>query len=181
MAGQPVDVLLFVEYVARELDIACAVKYLAAEQHQVTVEIAAVSWDLAATLRRYHPKVVAVPYCYSALPEDPGVHQMLTAWPGAVYLNLAYEQVYQRINQRFKLPRDAFAREHVLHHAWGDFYAESLREHGVPEAHVVVNGNPSYALYRPPYQAYFEASRTDLARRYGLDPEKRWVFTFGDQ
>jgi surface carbohydrate biosynthesis protein len=178
MAGERpgnVDVLIFIEHVARELDIACALKHLAAQRHGLEVAIASINWDLGRTLRRAAPRVVAIPYCYSALPEDPGLHQMLTAWPRAVYVNLAYEQVVQRINQRFNLPRDTFARTRVLHHVWGAFRADALVRCGVPEAHVICNGNPSFALYQAPYRAYFD-SREAMAARYHLDAGKPWIF-----
>jgi hypothetical protein len=38
----------------------------------------------------------------------------------------------------------------------------------------VVNGNPAYQLYRPPYRDYYK-DRSLLARQYGLAVSKRWV------
>jgi hypothetical protein len=35
-----VDVLIFVEHVARELDIACAIRHLLQTDHQISVQIA---------------------------------------------------------------------------------------------------------------------------------------------
>ena len=170
---QPVDVLWFVEHVARELDAACAVAQHLTARHGRSIEIASLVWGVGSVLRRFQPRVVALPYCYGA--GDFGTRRVLPVWPGAVYVNLAFEQINQRINRDFKAPRDPFARSHVLHHAWGAFYAACLREHGVPPAHIAINGNPSYTLYRPPYRAFYP-TREALARRHGLDPAKRWVF-----
>jgi hypothetical protein len=173
MRKQNVDILLFVEHVARELDIACAIKYLLDKRHGISLKIASIVFDLENTLERWQPQVVALPYCYEA--DTFGIRRILPVWSNAVFLNLSYEQIFHKINKDYKMPQDTFAREHVLHHAWGDFYAEYLQSHGVPRENIAVNGNPSYTLYRPPYCAYFEP-RTDLAKRYGLDEGKRWIF-----
>ena len=42
MRKQNVDILLFVEHVARELDIACAIKYLLDKRHGISLEIASI-------------------------------------------------------------------------------------------------------------------------------------------
>jgi surface carbohydrate biosynthesis protein len=173
MPQEPVDILLFVEHVARELDTACAVKHLVTTRHKLNIQLASMTWDLGATLNRYLPKVVALPYCYSI--SDLGTHRIIAAWPDAHYVNLAYEQLFAKINKAHKVPRDVFARNWVLHHAWGDFYGGFLVENGTDPRNIAVNGNPSYELYRPPYRDYFE-SRQDLGKRFGLDPRKRWVF-----
>lgn len=170
--AEPIDIMIFVEHVARELDTACAIKYLLAQRHGLKTHIASMAWDLGGTLRDYKPAVVVTPYCYSVA--DFGIHQILAAWPDAHYVNLAYEQVFQQIQKGHKAPRDRFAFECVLHHAWGEFYASFLAASGVRKENIVVNGNPTYALYLPPYHSYFE-SRQDLAVKHHLDPAKRWV------
>lgn len=173
MDKRNVDILLFVEHVVRELDIACAIKYLLDKRHGVSLEIASIVFDLENTLERWQPQVVALPFCLGA--NTYGIRRILPVWNDAVYVNLSYEQIFYKINKEYRVPQDTFVREHLLHHAWGDFYAEYLQSHGVPKKHIVINGNPSYTLYRLPYSAYFE-SRTDLAKRYRLDASKRWVF-----
>jgi hypothetical protein len=75
---------------------------------------------------------------------------------------------------QWKHPRDTFAQKHVLHHVWGDFYKEFLTSNGVPNEQVIVNGHPGYRLYQSPYREHFP-SRSELARRYDLDPAKRWI------
>ena len=172
MSEKRTDIVLFVEHVVRELDVACAVKYLADGRHGLAVEIASIAMHLPRTLERHQPRVVVVPYCYAA--SNFGLRDILPVWPGAVYVNLAYEQIFRKHQQATKEPSDAFARRHVLHHAWGDFYAEYLQEHGVLGENIFVNGNLSYALYRAPYCAYFD-SRDILAKRFRLDPNKHWV------
>jgi len=172
MSEKRAGIVLFVEHVVRELDVACAVKYLAGRRHGLAVEIASIAMYLPRTLERYQPRVVVVPYCYAA--SNFGLRDILPVWPEAVYVNLAYEQIFRKHQQAPKAPSDAFARRHVLHQAWGDFYAQYLQEHGVLRDNIFVNGNLSYALYQAPYRSFFDP-RSKLAERFRLDPNNRWV------
>ena len=173
-APRHVDVVLFVEHVARELDVSCAVKHLVAQRHGLRLEIASISHELDAWLDRYAaPRLIVTPYCYSA--GDSGFRRIFAAWPHTTLVNLAYEQVFQRINLQYKAPRDDFAKHRVTHHAWSADFAEFLVEHGVDRANIVVNGNPALALYRPPYRSFF-AARAELAQRHGLDVGRQWLF-----
>ena len=170
---EPVDLLLFVEHAARELDVACAVVARLRAAHGVRVQVAPTFHRLSDTLRRYEPRAVAVPFFMGC--SDHAVDRIVTRWPTAAYVNLAFEQVYNKFTATYKCPRDAVAREHVLHHAWGDGYRQYLQGHGVPHQHVAVNGNPVLSLYRDPYVRALP-DRAALARRHRLDPAKRWVF-----
>lgn len=172
MERKNVDILLFIEHIVRELDISCAVKHLLQKRHGITIELASTVYNLADTLKRYQPRVIALPYGYSAASE--AIRDILPAWPKAIYVNLAYEQVFTRINQAYKSPQDDFARRHMLYHAWGNFFAGYLKKNGVPEDLIYINGNPSYTLYRQPYSGYFE-KREALAARHELDASRRWV------
>ena len=173
LVSQSVDVLYFIEHTARELDVACAVKYLAQKKHNLSIEIRSITAGLEETLAAYQPKVVALPYCIFV--HDQGLAQIVSHWPGARYINLSFEQLLGKTQKKFKAPRDDFARRYVLHHAWGEFFAQYLQDSHVPRSQIVVNGNPSYMLYRSPYKNYYQP-REELARQYDLDPEKRWAF-----
>lgn len=93
----------------------------------------------------------------------------------ASFFNLSWEQLYYGAYVQFKAPRDPFAKEQVIHHAWGDFFKQYLVNFGVPEHRVRVNGNPAYGLFEEPYRRRFKG-REELAGAAGLDPRKRWVF-----
>jgi len=173
-AAQPVDVLYFIEHRARELDIACTVTALLQSEYKLSVQLASIAINRASTLERFRPKVVVLPYCTWI--KDMGLEQIVGHWPNAKYIDLAFEQVLGQTQKAFKAPRDVFARQHVVHGAWGKFFAEYLKESGVVGRNVVVIGNPSLALYRPPYRQYFDQQREALADCYGLDIEMRWVF-----
>ena len=169
-----VDVLYFIEHKARELDAACAVKYICNNQYELSVEIRSIISDLKDTLKTFIPKVVVLPYCVSI--KSMYLEEIVIQWPEARYINLSYEQLLGNAQKAIKAPRDNFSRNYVIHHAWGEFFADFLLESGVPQSNVVVNGNPTYALYQDPYKQFYGHSRDELAKQFNLDPGKRWVF-----
>ncbi len=168
-----VDLLIFIEHIARELDVACAIKCLMEKNHHVSVEIASIVYDLKSTLKKFRPKVVVVPFCYSAF--DWGLIDVISAWRDAVYVNFCYEQVYRKIYKKIKAPKDDFAKQHAVHLVWTQAFADYLKENGVHEKNVFCNGNLNFSFYGQPYSVAY-VSREDLAARYALDPAKRWVF-----
>ncbi len=169
-----VDILYFIEHKARELDIACAVKHLIQSQYNISVEIRSIVLDLEHTLAQFLPKIVVLPYCVSI--KSLNLEKILNQWPNARYIDLAYEQLLGEAQKKFKAPADEFARDYVIHHAWGEFFKEFLIDNGVPDHNILVNGNPSYALYQEPYKNYYGNVRNLLCQRFGLDPDKRWAF-----
>lgn len=169
------DIVCFIEHVARELDIAAALKYLLKSKYGLSCRIVSlyVENDLMCVLKMAPARLVAVPYCTSC--DDWRLRDILHAWPTSIYVNLCYEQALNELNKKLKAPKDVFAKRHVLHHAWGEFFSQYLQKHGVPEESIFKNGNPTYMLYREPYRRFYE-SREELASRHGLDLDKRWVF-----
>jgi len=168
-----VDVIWFIEHVARELDVACAVRWLAEQRYNLSIEILPYLGEADRVLREYSPYIVVIPYCYSAC--DPGLRNYLPQWRAPIYFNLAWEELFYKAYLGYKAPRDTFAQKNVIHHAWGNFYREYLLNHGVPEQHIFVNGHPAYKLYDQPYRNVF-LTRADLAERCGLDMDRKWVF-----
>jgi len=171
---EPVDILYFIEHAARELDTACAVKYMAQSQYNISIEIRSIVLGLDETLAQFLPKVVVLPYCVSV--KSLNLEKIVSRWPNARYLNLSYEQLLGKAQKNFKAPSDDFSRHYIIHHAWGEFFSDFLKESRVPDSNIIVNGNTSYALYQSPYKQFYGNSRIDLAKKFGLDPEKRWVF-----
>ena len=165
------DVLICVEHVARELDIACAVRYLAERDHGLRVHISSMT-EIPRRERR--PQVIVVPYFLSV--DDFGLPPLVSAYPDTPFVNLAFEQVLFRANARFKRPRDRVAKQDVLHLASGEFFQQHLRDAGVDVANIRTTGSLSCSLYRPPYRDYFRVPRLELANRHQLDPDKPWVF-----
>ena len=100
---------------------------------------------------------------------------MVQRWPDAIFFNLAWEEIFYQGHNQLKAPADVFTKTQVYHHAWGNFYRDYLVHYGVNPGNIFVNGNPVYQLFLPPYANYY-AGREELAKAYGLDPVKQWVF-----
>jgi surface carbohydrate biosynthesis protein len=167
-----IDVLYLYEHAVRELDVACAVKYYLQQRYGLSVKIIQFHLGIREEMTKIRPQLVVLPFCYAA---DTYRDTCLLYWPKAIYFNLAWEQIFYRGIEKSKAPRDEFSRNHVLHHAWGDFYAEYLQVHRVAKEHIFMNGNPAYALYDEPYRHHF-MQRKALAEKHDLDPTKKWVF-----
>jgi surface carbohydrate biosynthesis protein len=169
-----IDVLWLIEHTAREMDVACVTSALGRARYGLTIEIRNIYQHVGEYLRAYRPRVVVHPFVYvvrGALATE----DVYARWPGAIHFNLAWEQIHYRAHLRIKAPADERARLRTIHHGWGEFYRTYLRRHGVPDEHIFINGHPSYRLYAEPYRRFF-VDRSALAKTFGLDPAKRWVF-----
>src|SRR5438874_96516 len=125
-----IDVVYFYESVARELDVACAVKCLCEKRYGLSVELVQWPYDVPDALGRYRPQVVVIPHGWSAY----NWKECLLDWRTAIYFDLAWEQLLYDGNRDAKTPRGDFACKHVIHHAWGDAFVADLVSRGVPRA-----------------------------------------------
>ncbi|MBI2617114.1 hypothetical protein HYW55_03220 [Candidatus Gottesmanbacteria bacterium] len=170
---KPVDVLYFIEHVARELDVALIVKALVEAKSPHKVVIKHIYGDAKEAMKTFRPKVVVVPFFYSR--DDLGMKEFIRIWPSALFFNLAWEQIFYPLQQKLKKPKDSFTKNHIFHHAWAPFYKKYLLENGVGEDKIFLNGNPIYELYQNPYKLFF-TNRQILSRKYHLDKKKKWIF-----
>ena len=168
----PPDVLYCIEHDVRELDIACAVRAIARARYGVDVRLHFLANELDAAVQQGQPKLVVVPSCTSRAFAHQEIFQRLS---GAAILNAACEQLFSPGNRHYRLPRDQFARRHVLHVAAGEFFQNWLLESGVEASHILLTGSPTFQLYLPPYSRYYESNRAETASSYGLDASLPWI------
>ena len=173
-----VDVIYFIEHVARELDIACAIKALLEKKRNISVIIKSIAHDLETTVSQYDPRVVILPYCNGVINRPP--EKMIPHWPQAKYLSLTFEQVLGKAQLDYIRDKDEFTRKFLFYSVWGEFYKQILEKTGVEAGNIRVNGSPTLNLYRPPYRFYYPQGKTTLAQKHNLDPHKRWVFIPGN-
>lgn len=168
-----VDVLWFVEHIAREMDVACAARaYL--QKQGISVKVVPFLYTPWRDLTySYRPKVLVVPYAYGI--KWGNMPRYLPFWRDARIFSVAWEQMYEKAYEEIKRPADAFVREHVIHHAWGEFFKTYLLDSGVPDGNIFLNGHPAYQLYEQPYSKAFK-NREKLAAEFCLDPQRRWLF-----
>jgi surface carbohydrate biosynthesis protein len=172
--NKKIDVLWLVEHIAREMDVACAVKAIAESRYNLNIVVRNVYQHAVENLHSFDPEVVVHPFFYF-LKGALATEDYVRVWPSAVHFNLAWEEIHYKAHLKIKAPSDHFTRKKVIHHAWGNFYKRYLMENGVPEENIFVNGHPAYQLYLPPYVNYYR-QRAWLAGKYALDPGTRWIF-----
>lgn len=170
MAVKEVDIVILYEKAVRELDVACAIKYLSKEKYDREVEIVQWPYGYLDACRRFTPRVVVLPFHYQVKAQ-----MYLYGWQNSTFFNITWEQLFYPGNEKAKTPRGQVALKHLIHHAWGDDYAGLLQRQGVPRERIFLNGQPAYALYREPYCSYYKQVQ-ELASLYQLDPKKKWVF-----
>ena len=169
MIKQP-DILFCIEHVARELNIACAIRSIVERQSGLSVHIHVLSSRLDSDIAS--PRLITVPYCGSRrfVPRD-----ILERFPKSPVLSLTCEQLLSRENRRYRLPKDDFARQQVIYGAAGDFYRNWLINAKVDRSNIDVVGSLPFQLYREPYRRMFESHRNALAMQHGLNPNLPWV------
>jgi surface carbohydrate biosynthesis protein len=172
MSAKNSDYLILVEHTARELDIACLIKYLI-EQKGSTIDVMPLPYFNAYNVgRKNHSKVLVAPYCYRL-----GIYKpILSHFTDISLINLAYEQILAKITNNMKAPKDEFTKKFVVYNAWSENYFNYLTKCGVDPANITINGNLSYALYKYPYRTYFNIPREHLSEKYHLDISKKWLF-----
>ena len=168
-----IDVLWLVEHIAREMDVACAVRHFAKSRLDSEITVRHIYLHANQNIREFDPAVVVLPFIYDS--SDLAIEDYVRAWPNATFFNMAWEEIHYKAHETPKAPHDEFAKKSVIHHAWGEFYERYLLIHGVPEGHIFVNGQPAYQLYSDPYNQYYR-NRAALAQQYGLDRTAKWIF-----
>lgn len=169
---EPIDVLIYIEHPARELDLASLYCHLLESKHRLRARMAPVFFRDYEVFAAWDPKVVVFPNYYAP---SKGSERTRSFFPHARFLNLASEQIFSRLNFDRKAPKGDFSLKELQFLAWSDGFEDYLVSKGVAAQNVTVTGNPTYSLYLEPWRRRFE-NREGLAKLHGLDPEKRWIF-----
>ena len=90
------------------MDVACLVSALARSSYVLTVEIRNLYRRIGDYLAAYRPRVVVHPFVYFV--NGALATERLARSPGAMQLNLAWEQNHYRARLRIKAPADEGAR-----------------------------------------------------------------------
>ncbi len=170
---ESVRILALVEHVDRELDVLALVKYQLGLRHGIDLRVANFYTDAPLLLNAPAPHIVLLPFCYGS--NETTIRDYFNAWPDTRFYNLAWEQILSSSGRTLKAPRDEKARTQVVHLAWSAEFVEHLAASGVPRDRIVLVGHWLLGLYGSKYRSYFQP-REELARRFGLDSRKRWIF-----
>lgn len=170
---QSIDILYLIEHTARELDIACVIAHHLKEKFNLRVEIRSIAYNLWETISKFNPRFLVTPFCYSG--KDYGIMDLRHHYPNLPIFSLNFEQVLSGSNEKFLCPRDDFSKNRVWHLAWDATYRNLLLSCGVSIERISVVGNPSFAFFLPQYAGLIP-SRKELAKRFQLNPQKKWIF-----
>src|SRR5215213_3566970 len=112
MAKRNPEVVYFYESVARELDVACAVKCLCEQRYGLSVELVQWPFGIPHALKLSQPQVVVTPHGLSFY----NWKECLLDWRKSIYFDLAWEQLLYDGNRAAKTPQGEFACKHIIHH-----------------------------------------------------------------
>ncbi len=124
--------------------------------------------ELAATSP--NPEILFVPFYYDD--HDLKTYLFRGDWRGKWVVNLTFEQMHYACGRSYVMPDGDFARNEMLHCAWGDQYRNMLLEHGIAPERIRITGHPRFDIYSHPQLLF---TRDELAQTYGLDPGRMWI------
>lgn len=87
-----------------------------------------------------------------------------------VVIDLNQEQISSPTGYMRNVPRCEYAKRGIVHFAWSPYYREILENEGVPSENIIETGNG-----RLDFVTHGNANRSDIAKEYGLDPNKKWI------
>ena len=167
------DLVLFVDHVSNELDLACALKHVAWQRFGMEIAIESLKSNLSTTLDQWETRAIAVPSFSSR--HDSGVQEILSRWTDVRIVNLDLSWRVGADDHDDLLPRDQYARCHAVHLASNDRRRDALLASGVPADRVSITGSLTCGLYQEPYRNLFSVQRRRLAAQYALDPDRSWL------
>ena len=116
------------------------------------------------------PEILFIPFYYDE--QDLEKYLFRGDLRGKWLVNLAFEQMHFACGRSYLLPDGRFARDEMVHCAWGDRFRNLLIEHGIPPERIRMTGHPRFDIYSHPELLY---TRAELAAQFGLDPERMWI------
>lgn len=174
MNQENIDVLFFVEHIDREIKGTLEVKRWLEENKNLKVHVASVDFGLYQSWKKYSPKVLCCPYGTST--ETNFIKLFTTRNPNIVCVNLNYEELLWRETERYKRPKDSFAKNKMIHFVWGENFLNFLIRQDVNKNHIHIVGKPEIQFLLEMKNEQGEELRKKIAKTEKLDINKRWVF-----
>lgn len=120
--------------------------------------------------KRTPPGIKLLPFCYN----DSNMRNSIakTVWSGEGAINMCWEQFCADWKKEAFYPQGKMVEHNMVCVAWGEKYAESLRDAKVPENQIKQVGNIKFDLS---FQKDLLIDRDFMGERYGLDVNKPWM------
>lgn len=168
-----IDVLIVFEHRNRELESAVRISKIL-KQNGYTCEIVQSGWNEAIAQYKWSPRTLVVPWCY----DDNDLKKWLQ-YKGQNnrlnIVNLHCEQLTFSDAIEFTLPQGEAKK--TYHCSWGNYFTNNLLECGVESKTIIQTGSPRLDFFKPFFQ---KAKKEEHAYKFGLNPEKKWVFFVGN-
>ena len=171
------DVVIIVEHLNRELESALLLES-ELQRRGVCSAIVSKGWNEGPASVHLRPKVIVTPWCYDSFDI-----KALRGYKGGFsdssfyIVDLHSEQVTSQDGMSFVLPSGE-ARD-VEHMCWGSFFKDALLADGIAPNSVHVVGSNRLDPFRSEYR-YLSASKEELALKYSLNVDKKWVLIIGN-
>ncbi|RKL68057.1 hypothetical protein CR203_06045 [Salipaludibacillus neizhouensis] len=171
-----VDVLILIEFVNRELEVAVAIKH-SLKTKGIKVKIISTLYDYSKAMLFYSPKILIVPYLYddNNLKKFSMVKKSNTE--ELIIINMHQEQMVTKSNVEFVLPKGL--AKNVLHISWGDTFTQHLIENSVDNNLIYQTGSPRIDFYREG-MTHFSINKEKLSSEFKLNSEKKWILFAGN-
>lgn len=156
-----IDVIIYFEHIARELD-ACIILKKRLEQLGLRAEIVPIHYNRYWTFIKYWPKVVVVPFFF-ADNNDIIYQEFKNQYGDVALLNLHHEQLYNEMTKSHFMPKNEITKN-AYHLAWGENFSNDLIETGVNPNHITICGNPRT-------DNYFRCSNDWIKKKYGIEKD----------
>lgn len=169
-----IDVLILVEHKVREFETAVLTKYFF-EKKGFSVSIDTIRFNKEETFLKYQPKIVFLPYAYS----DKAIgraHALCRFRNNPLFVNYHHEQM-SFDGKYTHLPREGAIN--TIHLSWGQKFTEALINSGCKPNTILTIGNPRLDFYTERLKK-IGLSREELAVKYNLDLNKKWILFMGD-
>ncbi len=169
-----IDVLIFVEHVDRELEIARQIaRRIQSSGNTVAILHSRLDIPVLSLLAlRQIPIKVGI-YPSAVLPEKSVIYHTLRSIP--CHIDLHWEQLLYKPGKETKRPRGVALSDSFYHIAWDEAFADFLRAGGVSRTNIIITGNPAFEILlqlREKQQEY----KKQLAEEFGLSSQSTWLF-----
>lgn len=172
-----IDVLIFFEHENRDLESALLLEH-ELKKRDLTVECVQVSWTAPIGPLFYKPKVIVANSIY----DDKTMLQFYEYQGGLengkfMLVNYHCEQIVT--NAALGFSSTSGKAMETYHLSWGAYFRQMLLEAGVADDLIRITGSPRLDFFREEFRSFSE-SKENLAAKYGLDADSKWVMVLGN-
>lgn len=167
-----IDVLLFIEHIDRELELAEEIKSALNDNGFSCKILSSIYHNLLAILN-YDAKIIVTPSTSFGKGSISWCYENSTL-NSPKFINLNYEQFISSWKGKYKSPKHEVSKNKQIHYCWGESFKQFLKLSGIPEANIKITGRPYFQLLSEKYET--KNFRSDIASKTGIDPTKKWFF-----